>query len=72
MWLGSGKLREGVRKRGELCRTTWKAKVRAEGIRLSVMETNQRALSTEMSQLHFLFKRSQLVPGLEYRVTMSS
>lgn len=72
MWLGSGKLREGVRKQGELCTMTWKAKVREGDISLSVMETNQRALSTEMSQLHFLLKRSQLVPGLAYRVTMLS
>ena len=71
MWLSSVKLREGVRKQGDLCRRTWQAKVIDEGITLSVMEINQRALSTEMSQSHFL-KRSQLVPRLDYRVTTLS
>ena len=58
MWLSSVKLREGVRNQGDLCRRTWKAKVIDEGISLSVMETSQRALSTEMSQSHFLKKIS--------------
>lgn len=58
MWLSSVKLREGVRNQVDLCRKTWKAKVIDEGISLSVMETSQRALSTEMTQSHFLKKIS--------------
>lgn len=61
MWPGSGKLRGGIRKQGGSRRRPWKAKVMDEDKcngSLSVMETNWKALSTEMSQLHFLFKRS--------------
>lgn len=51
-------MRKDVRKQGGSHRWTWKAKVMDEAITLSVMETNRRALSTEMPQLHLLFKRS--------------
>lgn len=51
MWLGSGKLRGGIRKQGGLRRRFWKVKVMDEDKcngSLSVMEINWKVLSIEM------------------------